>query len=124
MLYSTVAGHALLTPAALTKVAASNEHQELAEDLLGLSSPALTNATDVGKIKRAIVLQINFQTTQEASDLLYSYQSSRHSNQQRSTRFLLVSPLAMEILATIDGLVVEAGDRWATFQSHRTRDIE
>lgn len=124
MLYPTVAGHALLTPAATTKVAASTEHQELAEDLLGLSSPALTVASDVGKIKRAIVLQINFQTTQEVADLLYSYQSSRHSNQQRATRFLLVNPQALAILDMIDGLVLATEDRWATFTSHRTRDDE
>lgn len=124
MLYPNVAGHALLTPAATTKAAASTEHQELAEDLLGLSAPALTGASDVGKIKRAIVLQINFQTTQEVSDLLYSYQSSRHSNQQRATRFLLVNPQALAILETIDGLVLAVEERWATFTSHRTRDDE
>lgn len=124
MLYPNVTGHALLTPAAATKVAASTEHQELAEDLLGLSAPALTGTSDVAKIKRAIVLQINFQTTQEVADLLYSYQSSRHSNQQRATRLLLVNPQALAILDTIDGLVLAVEERWATFTSHRTRDDE
>jgi hypothetical protein len=124
VLYPNVTNHALLTKTAAARVAESTEHQELAETLLGLQSPALTVTADVNRVKLAIVAQINFQVHQEVEDLIYSYQSSRHSNQQKASRDRVVSQQALMILANIDGLVLVTEERWATFTSHRTRDDE
>ena len=122
MIYPTVDAHALLTPKAAAKVAASDEHQNLAEDLLGLQSPALTVAADVARIQRAIVEQINFQVEQGIDPLVESYASSSHSNQQVAYRDRVVSPRALAILANVTALIIAVEDRWDIFTSHRTRE--
>lgn len=122
MIYPTVAGHALLTAKASAKVTASTEYQELAEDLLGLQSPALTVAADVARVKRAIVVQINFQVEQGVDAFIHSWVASSHSNQQIGYRDRYLSPQAVAILASIDALAENESDRYETFTSHRTRD--
>lgn len=118
MLYPTIAAHPLLTAKAAAKVAGSDEHQNLAEALLGLKAPIVTVALDVARVQLAVVMQVNFQIEQGVDALVYSYQSSAHSRQQVAQRDRIINPQAQAILSTIEALETSAG--YDTLTSLRT----
>lgn len=124
VIYSGVSTHPILTgkskALAASDSAAFAAQQELAETLLGLTEPAVTNAFTLSRVQLAVALQINFQLEQGLDPLVEEVAQSKHSEQMIKYRDRIVNPQAASIIA--DVLVVATVDRWASITSLRTRD--
>lgn len=98
----------------------TDAHQLLAESLLRLRSPVLTDALDVSRIAMAIVLQMNFQVAQGIDPLFVSAESSSHTKQSKVYRDIIVNPQAASIVADVLAVAGIAAGDWHTITSHRT----
>src|SRR5690349_31702 len=94
-------------------------HQLLAETLLALRAPVVTDDSDLAKMKLAIVLQMNFQVEEGTDPLILSGVASTHSKQSKSFRDRWVDPRALAIVAEVIGEDADSAERYETFRSHR-----
>lgn len=95
-------------------------HQLLAESLLRLRTPVLTEALEVSRIAMAIVLQVNFQVAQGIDPLFISADSSSHSKQSKVYRDRVINPQSASIIADVLAVAGIAAGDWSTITSHRT----
>lgn len=95
----------------------------LAESLLGLKAPAVTDEGAIERLELAIMLQVNFMAVQGIDPLIQEYAGSRHSGDQVGWRDRMIDPRAASIVAdTLGALGVGAWKVNGAMTSHRTRD--
>lgn len=127
MLYPSVASHPLLGGPAKKDASADqprlNAQQELAELLLGFSTPTLTDAEQVAVVAQALVMQVNWQyAIKDFDPFIYTSRSSKAEATGISFRddVTLVNPMAQS-LADLVLVPTEAAShaQWAELTSFR-----
>lgn len=102
---------------------AFDAHEELAEVVLGLGEPALTDASDIARLQMAIILQINWMS-QFGIDP-YVKASEGMSSQASSSvvwRGEMIDPRAMAIVNAVSPQSTKQWYGAQESQSHRTND--
>jgi hypothetical protein len=103
LLFEPLIGHALLSGqfAGLPDDDQRNAQQEIAELLLGLSSPFPTDPELVEAVKLAVVLQINYQLQQGTEPETVKSMTQNHPGIMTSYRDRYLSPRAAAIVASL-----------------------
>lgn len=97
--YDGIQDHDFLSKKSQSEGSKSLEnHQILAESLLGLNESLFTADRDLLEIRLAIVLQINFQVEQGIDPMYIKASSSGHSHQGVTYRDNWIDPRAMQIV--------------------------